>query len=310
MKNLYEKFKKFFDLEPEKLILLESVDETSGFFVWRNKLIFATRNLQNLKSIEENTKSLSLFINLFLHPEGEQHSFPSGEYNVIKLELTSEANILVFYDLCVSFSKQNTMDIVLFFKTLRKLFQNSHSERFNLIGFVGELFFLHEMFEKYNINLFSAWHKIDSYDKYDFTINLNTVLEIKTTSKTLKAFRLKHDQIFNSRAKVFLGCVQIKASTIGMSVRDFLEYFKKAPEIATNIAFFEKLNKELVKISDSDFYDKFELVCVDVFNASNLQTIDASPKCISEIEYLYDFSGENPVSISNFKEAIQEKHEI
>lgn len=291
-----------------KLLLITTLNETSGFLLSGKKLFFASKN-NGKKSELINTNHLSLQTNIFINTIENSPSFKPNYYDLLIYDLNIDGSYLEsFVELCEIYANRSSeLDFNYFFYSLLKLFEPSKESSFsNLVGMFGELVFIRKMYDEYKINISDSWHNAEgTTDKYDFSFkNVNT--EIKTTIKSDQIFMLKHSQIFNCK-KNYIVVINANVDNSGLTMKELYDYFKKTEPFSNNLDFQIKLESEKKKVSPADFsLKKLSVSEINIFLNSKLETLVSIPECISNISYSYDFVGKENVDINDFILAIGE----
>lgn len=173
-----------------------------------------------------------------------------------------------------------------FFYSILDMFQLPKEQQFkNLIGLVGELAVLHDIYTKTEIYVGAGWHE-NSTDKYDISYN-DSVIEVKTTTSNLYNVKIKHDQLFGKEG-VILAAVRVSESNIGITLKNLIKKINAINEFKTDLMFQIKLGKELKKISPKDLeYKKVEINDIRFYCNSDMVTIYDIPENITNIEYDY-----------------------
>lgn len=292
----------------ELVYLLYKVNENSGFCFYNKKVIYIIKNSDNLSYKSLDTIFLSLKCNLKIESIELDSSFSTGYYNVIfyndnimKEEFETFINLCYIYSEC---DKKIRFDE--FFFKMSSLFQISKEESYtNLLGFYGELLFLEKCCLDYNIDLSNNWHIVNEFDKYDFCINDDNCIEVKTTSKNKNIFKLKHEQIFNT-LNVFVVTINIKESPNGKTIYELIENINKYDVFSKNINFQIKLEEEKRKLNlRYASKNKFIFSNLNVYLNKELKSIENYPCNISNIVYDYEFEGCKNIDIDDLIEIIK-----
>ncbi len=285
----------------EFFYLIFAINQTSGFFVNKNSLYYAIKNIENLKSESIKTDLLNLQTNRYIHTTEEESSLKSDYYNLIEFkdDINSE-NLDSFINLCfmhANIAEQKPLNM--FFNSLINLFQIPREQQFkNIVGLYGELSFILYIYQQYDIDLTNFWHHSGTNDSYDFKLK-NVYFEIKSTIKNEPIIKLKHQQIFNNFSdKIFLGIVQLQENNTGRSLSDLVEEIEKIKPINLLYDFKLNLEKEKRKISLSDYKNKkMNITNINVYKAIDIPSIEKVPNNISDVEYNYNFNSVDKYAI-------------
>lgn len=238
-----------------------------GYFVqeFDNKIFFGVDkngNIICLKKVHEKlettkirTNYLELFQNYKVTIKLEDEML-TDYFNVIVCSNKESENIETFVRLCLCYLRDNNNNEMLnLMKNLIELFQITSSKNVDYEkGLWGELFTIYYLINKLKIDISSYWHN-DFYLKYDFSLNDQTKLEVKTTSNSTRIHRVNHEQIFTNN-NVVLSSVMIRKDDNGLTVFDL---FEKIKELFINdynkIVEYEKMLRKI----NEDEAERFEL---------------------------------------------------
>lgn len=282
--------------ENEKLYLLESKNGKHGFFYYNGEIYFGTTSVKNNSNPPLVTNKLELHFNIRINSIVKNQTFESGELDLIKYKGDiSDTAFDIFYKICNNYSEdQNDMSLFEFFTILQGLFEQEVSGFTNLIGTIGELILIREVYEKYKKNISDGWHRVGNYSKFDFTFD-NFNIEVKTTVKDEMTYSIKHSQLFNSQ-KVYIAIISLIETGTNYTLNNLISYFTNNVVFNKNIKFQIALSKELMKIKNPSDLDRgFSLKGYSVLDKDELETIGNIPSMISNINYNYDFTGLNTV---------------
>ncbi len=292
----------------EQLYLIHDFSKESGFLFRNDKLYYAVKH-KNADDDSLSTKYLLLRINIFINTVENSPSFNPGFYDLlIYIGDINDTFFDSFVDLCEMYENSEKKDsFINFFYSLVNLFESPKETAFsNLVGMFGELYFIYHMYKNYNLIIDNNWHVTKNInDKYDFVFNTFNI-EVKTTIKEDLRFILKHNQVFNEKNNYVL-IVKASVDNSGYSLAEIYDFFRKNPIFANNIDFMIKLQKEKMKVSNKDFFEKkFSLVSLQFYLNKNLDTLVDIPECIDSIEYNYDFIGKTETDINRIVSLISQ----
>lgn len=276
--------------DEDKLYLLESMDNGYGFFYQNGKVYFVhSSDIEDYNSI--CTSYLDFNCKVLINGVCNSNSFKNGYYDMVlyKSELDTEL-FDVFYNICSSYSKNPVITFYNFFESTTTIFSIKKEQLYkNLIGLLGELFVIKELYERYNIDSSNSWHLVGTNSKYDMVFS-GFNIEIKTTTKSESKFLLKHSQIFNNQNN-FIAIVSLIETGEGWSVKKFYKYFNDTEPFSNNIKFQIALAKEINKIPNTPEYELgFALDSIEYYDVKEMPTITNIPGMISDLKYEYDFS--------------------
>lgn len=278
--------------ENDKLYLLESKFDKYGFFYYNDSVFFGTITNQTKNTPPIITNHLELHSNIRINSIQENQTFKTGNYDLIKYKGDLKTEVFdLLYRLCSNYAEdQNGMTLFDFFSTIRELFEEDPNRNINLIGTVGELILIKEIYEKYEKDLSVGWHNTGNFSKFDFSFNKFNI-EVKTTIKDEKKFLIKHSQLFNSQ-KIFVAIVSLIETGTNYTLNNLVDYFSQNTTFKNNIRFHIALAKELTKVKDPADLDRgFSLKGYTFIDKDILETIQNIPSKISNITYNYDFNG-------------------
>lgn len=278
--------------EDNKLYLLESKNTKYGFFYYNKEVYFGTNSVQKSTNPPLITNKLELHFNIKINSIEDNQTFKSGEYDFIKYkgEVTADS-FDIFYKICVSYAEdQNGMSLFDFFTTIRELFEQETTGFTNLIGTIGELILIKEIYEKYKKNISDGWHRVGNFSKFDFSFDKFNI-EVKSTVKDEMVYTIKHSQLFNNQ-KIYIAIVSLIETGTNYTLNNLIQFFSNNNAFKNNIKFQVSLSKELMKIKDPADLDRgFSLKNYSFMDKDILETIENIPQIISNIQYDYDFTG-------------------
>lgn len=270
------------------LYLIKSIDEKCGFFAMDKKLLFMvlTENAKRIDTVKTEKLVLNTCVDIL--SVANDSTFKPGKYDFILFTgEKDETDFESFINICTLYSNEKERITVKdFFYSILDMFQLPKEQQFkNLIGLMGELAVLHDIYAKTGIYVASGWHE-NSMDKYDITYNSN-VIEVKTTTSNLYNVRIKHDQLFG-REGVILAAVRVMETNAGLTLKCLIEKINAINAFKTDFMFQIKLGKELKKISPKDLEQKkVEIKDIRFYCNSDMRTIYDVPESITNIEYDY-----------------------
>lgn len=283
-----------------RLYLLESIDDRCGFFALNGQLIFMVKSNYNTKVDMVKTEKLLLNTNVDILNVENDSTFEAGKYDYILFDGTcEETDFESFIKICTLYcNEKENITIKDFFFSVLDMFQLPKEQQFkNLIGLIGELSVIKEIYEKTGISVVSGWHE-NSTDKYDINFQ-NTVIEVKTTTSELYTVKIKHDQLFG-RNNVILAAVRVVESNAGETLEQLIERMNSVDVFAKDFNFQLRLGKELKRISLDEFGKKtVEVKGIRFYKNSDIATIKEIPDNITGIEYNCTLVEMNETSIEN-----------
>lgn len=290
--------------ESEELFLITRINDISGFFVHKCKVLYIVKNIEKLQINNIETEFLTFNSNIYIQSVKNHSTFESGYYNIIQYKgFVNDDNIDSFVNLCIAHSSSSIkINLDKFFYSLITLFQLPKEQQYkNLIGLFGELKFIEYVYSKYNKNISSCWHLGGSLDKYDIVCPDNN-FEIKTIKSEDKIVKIKHSQVFNCDInKNYLVLVQIEENITGETLNELINKIRKNSSFAKCYNFQLNIEKERKRVSpeESDSL-KFKLINIKIYPVSNLDSIKYIPDNISHIEYNYNLGNISSCDIKSY----------
>ncbi len=184
-----------------------------------NNIVCAKKNNSKEQPLTTKTKAIELYQNyhFLLQTENEEID---GNYDMIILKNEFVDTKESFIRLCLNFYNDNsnkniielTNDLIEMFKII------SRKDAFLEQGLWAEFFTLLFINKKYGVNLSDYWHN-DNFNKYDFSLNDNTKIEVKSTIKEIREHRFSHEQL-ETDYDVIISSVQMRKDDNGYDVFD------------------------------------------------------------------------------------------
>ncbi len=291
------------NIESEELFLITKINDFTGFFIHRGKLIYLVKNIEHLSTNNIETEFLIFNSNIYVQSVKNHSTFQSGYYNIIKYKGSiNDDNIDSFVNLCMAHSSSNIrINLDKFFYSLITLFQLPKEQQYkNLIGLFGELKFIEHIYSKYNKKIATFWHTSGSLDKYDIVCPNNN-FEIKTIKSEEKIVKIKHSQLYNCDInKNYLVLIQIEENNAGETLNEFINKIRKISVFSESYNFQLNIEKERKRVSPIDANSlKFKLVNVQIYPISNLDSIKGIPDNITNIEYNYNLGNIKSCTITS-----------
>lgn len=278
------------------LYLLEKLTENAGFFANEGNLIYMVRNNEQCSDRNISTDYIKMNTNIKVVPDKNENStFLEDFYNILRLckdkDSYNNQDLCSFVDLCRAHANYlNGENFTDFFDSLVSLFQLPREEEYkNLLGFVGELFFIKKIFEKYNIDISSYWHTSGIYSKFDIVLPDKNI-EIKT-AKNSNDVAIKHEQIFSNSINNYLVSVNISEDNSGITLNELVCEFKNNNQFSSNLKFLINIETEIKKVSPKDAAErKFILNNYKTFHAATINPFPAIPKNVKNLNYTLETS--------------------
>ncbi len=290
MINKIKIIKKRDNYSSELLYFLEKISDNSGFLFQDDKVVFIVKS--SINDIANYSSSmLRLISNVKINAVEDNAEFVSGQYDCLYYTGSFDLDYFeTFLELCRAYD-QGKGTIYDFFFSISGLFKKDSQKNFDkLIGIFGELSLIKILYEKFKINISKNWHfKGDTTARYDFCFD-DFNIEVKTTAKEQKIFKLKYDQFLSKRKTYFATCNVITDNS-GESIYDLENYFLLNEHFNKNLDFIIKLKSELLSVQKEyakEFH--FNILDLKLYDRDNIEIFKEIPSSVSKIEFLYDFS--------------------
>lgn len=251
----------------EKIInFLNNIYQNEGYYVnefsdglffgkdKENNIVCAKKNLSKEPSFSLTTKAIELYQNYnFVFQVGTEEI--DGKYDMLVLRNNFADTKRTFVNLCLNFYNDDAdRSIIELTNDLIEMYKiNSSKDSLSEQGLWGELFTIIYLSKNLNINIGSYWHS-DNLNKYDFSFNENTKLEVKTTKKEVREHRFSHEQVYTNY-DVIISSVQVRKDDNGLTVIDLYNEVSKLFNSKYDLLI--KIEKELKKL-DMNNLDKYD----------------------------------------------------
>ncbi|MFI3329997.1 MAG: PD-(D/E)XK motif protein [bacterium] len=291
-----------------ELHLIEKINDEFGFFIVNNRVSFIQKNNGD-SNIPLSTNFLEIRYNVHIESVKNDQSFVTGRYDIITFNSDyNSVEFNSFIDLCYCYANDNTRNLsfVEFFNNLVELFkQKKNDEYTNLIGLVGELIVIKEVYENTNVSIAPNWQKAGVTSRFDFSFKKMN-FEVKTTTSYETKFKVKHNQIFNNQ-NMFIVIVSLIETGTNYSLRSLCEYFRNNSVFYNNFEFIFKIELALTKVKNlSDLNKGFSLDDIRFIARDSMDTVSDIPVEISSLQYTYDFKNCDDISWLEIKKNLEE----
>lgn len=275
----------------ENIYLIEKLSGDSGFFICNNHILYMVKNFENNFSKTIATEFVKLYTNIDILSVENDNQFDSGKYNI--LEFTDDNDInnqMTFINLCIAHTQYlQCKDFLNFFYSLIDIFQLPKEQEFkNLLGYYGELAVIEYCHSNLNKDLSVFWHKDDLNSKYDFCLNRDVNIEVKTTLNTSEGVTIKHKQLFNEDNN-FLVVVVLEKNVNGISFNELVQKLLTNKKCCKNYNFtlnIEKIRKFISPTKAKE--EKFKVKEILVYDTKNINPILGIQENIYDISYKMD----------------------
>lgn len=273
------------------LYLLEKLPSNTGLFAYNGNMLYIVPNGEHCDSLGIKTDFLHLETNVFVSAFNiSVASFENGYYNYIELQLLEQneasENLKAFVNLCLAHATYlHGKDFLTFFDSLVSLFQLPREQNYkNLVGLIGELFFIEHVYKNLGVDISSYWHTDGSMSKLDIVCP-HVNIEIKSTSSEQSTFVIKHDQLFSSKNN-YLVTVSIKEANTGITLDELIDTMLQNPNYCNNINFSVNIEKEKRRISPIDLRNKrfiFKQICA--YKSDEINPFKNIPDYVENLSY-------------------------
>lgn len=295
---------------------LKTKYDGEGYFAqeFENEIFFGVDKNENIICLKKvydqlemtkiKTNYLKLFQNTKVTLNLESESI-TDYFNVIICSRQEKENIETFVRLCLCYLTDNdNSEMLNLMRNLIELFQitstkNTEYEK----GLWGELFTIYYLKDKYDVDISSYWHN-DFFLKYDFSLNDQTKIEVKTTSNVARIHRVNHEQVFTNN-DVILSSVMVRKDDNGLTVFDL---FSKVKDLFTGdynkIVEYEKMLRKIKEDEAEKFELNYSYTHIKLFKVDSIPKFEMKePEGVYRTEYDIDLSNINALNdceIKNF----------
>lgn len=281
-----------------KLRLIYKINDGTGFFSFNGLLHYLVKDDGCSRAEIIETEFITLVASAHISSLDSGNEFRDGYYNVIRYNLnTINNNLDTLIMLCETYSlNYSNLNFKKFFYSMVELFQLSNEQNSrNIIGLMGELHFLLDVFHNSGICFADEWHTESSSSKFD-VVRGGTCIEIKTTTNPELVIDIKHDQLF-SQANVILCVVQLERNNSGESLENLLSKINSIQDYSKNINFQLNLSKELTRITPKDKVEKkYSRENMVYFISDEINEFRDVPGNVSKLEYKLDLTDKDQIS--------------
>lgn len=213
-----------------------------GFDLEGHLCVIIKSNNHNQDSFSQRTELLSIETNQVVSFTDGQNE-EDGYFHILTCYSNNTKDKEIFVDLCDTYYNKpdlSPIEIVEIFATLASFFETkitiSDSE---LQGLFGELFTIYYYRDK--LDFAKYWQSKEKL-KFDFSINSNIKLEIKTTTKPQRIHSFVHDQLATNIYDVFVLSQKLMYDDSG------LKLVKLIDDCLPLLQFYPKKMERLIKV--------------------------------------------------------------
>lgn len=241
-------------------------------------------------SVAQKTKELSFECNRKITFE-ESGAVQNCVCHILKCYSIATKDRMMFLQLCDAFfiSKVVTIDAIIDFFGIMGNFFSSESKLSEaaLVGLYGELYTIYHFSDRHNFA--RDWQNQDRM-KFDFSINPQTKLEVKSTCKQSRVHHFKHEQLATNIVDIYILSYKFRLDNDGLSLEELIkntipllvDYPKKQARLQQILYMYEG-DSDLI---DLKFHEEYTRENMKFFNASDVpRFIEGTPANVSDVEY-------------------------
>lgn len=209
-----------------------------------NNCVCVRKNNSKEKSFSMKTSSITLYQN-YNFAFNTEDGIINGKYDMLVLNKTLVNTRRTFINLCLNFYSSDdersiielTQDLIELYKSIKS--GDASAEQ----GLWAELFTIYYLYNNYGIDISKKWHN-DNFNKYDFSIDENNKLEVKSTIKETREHSFSHEQIY-TEYNVVISSVMMRKDDSGVTIYDLYE--KLEDKFNSSYELLSKIQKEMTK---------------------------------------------------------------
>ncbi len=263
-------------------------------------------NNPKLKSFIQSTNNLTYFFNLNAQCCFEDKTAIKTLHILLCKNLKSEITD-AYLRLTQAFAISNPNDqrhLAKLFSALTLLFsKESVSQEKELQGLYAELFAI-LYFKEHNCDLAPFWQSKDKM-QFDFSINENKRIEIKSTIKSNRVHRFRHEQLLSDLYDIKVISFMLQKNDCGFSLQELIdEILLKYNSNLALILHIENLIKNVDNsiLSSLKFDRTYAIQNMKLFNAVDIPHFyEQNPEGVANTEYDCDLSNITTITIEEFK---------
>ena len=259
-------------------------------------------NNTKLKSFIQSTNNLTYFFNLNAECYVDNNLSIKTIHILLCKNLKPEITD-AFLRLTQAFAISSPNDqrhLAKLFSALTLLFsKETISQEKELQGLYAELFAI-LYFKEHDCDLAPFWQSKDRM-KFDFSINENKRIEIKSTVKNHRVHRFKHEQLLSDLYDIKVISFMFQKNDCGFSLKELIN--KVLLENNSNLALIlhiENLikNVDTFTLSSLKFDKSYTIQNMKIFNAVDIPHFyEQDPEGVTNTEYDCDLTNINPISL-------------
>lgn len=277
--------------------LAADIDERSAFFACEGRILYAALAIEPSGHERIETQLMTLQTGVNIAPAGDQASYPSSTYDIIKLEAMPDIRVIeAFVTLCAAYSEAiDSQSFIDFFFALESLFKpDTVQSRRNAIGLFGELAFIESVWNGFGIDASDVWQLSGTTSRLDFVFD-NANIEVKTTVREDDLVLVNHQQLFDDE-KNHLFFVRLKTDPAGRSLQEISEALKSSGCMRTLHAQII-LERELLQIEPKDLLRKYSVASSRLYWSQEINVFDEIDERVSMLKYMLNLAGMHDLSM-------------
>ena len=290
--NIYEKFYK--DLNRDNNDDYSLVKICDYMFVGEdangNVSVVLKSSEPNRDGIAMKTKLMSFECNTLL--ESVIGTEKVEDYcHIFKCYSNDDNDRRYFLELCGAFFVKMDIkieDIVEIFNTLNELFnKNTKLSNSEMEGLFGELYTIYHFYNRVDL---SSFYQKKEKQKFDFNVDENTKIEVKTTFNKDRIHRFRHDQLTLDNTKVFLVSYKMLKDQNGLNLYELLNkvinYFYNQPYIKARLLSYMKNDLDIQVLKSFSINENYLISNMRIYDSETIPHFkQKNPQFVSGTEY-------------------------
>jgi hypothetical protein len=171
--------------------------------------------------------------------------------NILVCKSSDETEVSAFVRLCAAFAGDdlNSRSITELFSALTRLFTTkSRSDAGSIAGLFGELYTIYYL-DSMDIDVSGYWQKKDLM-KFDFSIDQEKRIEVKTSAGPERRHHFRHEQLFYEDYDIVVVSIMLREANQGISVLNVVDYCRK--KYASDYARLNIIERRVSNYSDGE----------------------------------------------------------
>lgn len=290
--------------------IISSVKKTNQGFVFKkyknsfwgkdsnDYVVFGLVSKDNVKSLIESTKSLSLLLNVECEiDDNKQKRIEKLNILILKNNLKIEMFINLAEVFIKNIDKYSFLDFFLYLKELFSI--ETKVNLSELQGLFGELYALYYFKEILNLDI-SKYYQSSNKMKFDFSISNNKKMDVKTTLKTERIHHFTNEQLNSLRYDIKIISIMLQKDDKGVSLYDLIKRCKIL--FSNNLSILLNIEKIIMRSEDTDlktisYNENYILDNLRIYDSKDIPRLTEKTKeGIFNIEYDSNLSGVKSLS--------------